>query len=311
MTWTAAISATSAVVAAGKSSLLRLKNIGLILFSVSLLLTTARAGAEPNEVSQAEQIHWSLASFFGTGWYRAKDNRSTFILNIPIAKTIDTPKVFGLNETDTTFKLLFPVSVGIHHLDDASALIDFETYSSLAFVPGAEMNIPMTDRWTLKPIAHFGWGYEEKSDDLVSVWYVGLRNRYMLTESGGNSVALLGSLTLGGNKPQYEQRSRYGALLAGFEGTHRIKSNAFTRRPLNFYWNGSYATLFDELDFHLSPNLVNRVDDQWELGAGIGKAGKAVSWWLFSFDRLGLAYQQSSDGVYKAVKIFFSSAFDR
>ena len=230
---------------------------------------------------------------------------------MPLAKTIDTPKAFGLNETDTTFKLLFPVSVGIHHLDDAPALIDFDNYSSLAFVPGAEMNIPMTDRWTLKSIVHFGFGYEEKSDDLVSVWYVGLRNRYMLTESGGNSVALLGSLALGGNKPQYEQRSRYGALLAGFEGTHRIESNAFTRRPLNFYWNGSYATLFDELDFHLSPNLVNRVDDQWELGAGIGKAGKAVSWWLFSFDRLGLAYQQSSDGVFKAVKIFFSSAFDR
>jgi len=282
----------------------------ILMVTLSVQVAIGQAEEQSTTIHPEEQIHWALASFFGTGWYRVDDNRSTFILHLPVTHQIRTPDWLGLESHNVKMNLRLPVSLGFHQLDDIPDLLEFENYTSAAFVPGIEFEIPLTRQWTLKPLAQFGVGYEAQSDETVMVWYGGIRSRFYLQQTETKSIALLGSIAFAGNNPEFEARSRYAALMGGVEGKNRLPQMGSMSKPFNLYWHATYTNLFDEIDFHISPNRFSSIDDQWEFGVGLGKAGKPTSWWMFTFDRLGLAYQRSTDGDFQAVKISITSPFD-
>ena len=282
----------------------------ILMLGLSVQVSIGRAEEQSKTIHPEEQIHWALASFFGTGLYRVDDNRSTFILHLPSTRQIKTPEWLGLESHNVKMNLRLPVSLGFHQFDDIPDLLEFDNYASIAFVPGLDIEIPVTRRWMLKPLAQFGVGYEAQSDEAVMVWYGGIRSRFYLKQTETRSIALLGSVAFAGSKPEYEARSRYAALMMGVEGGHRLPQMGSISKPFNLYWHATYTNLLDEIDFHISPNRFSSIDDQWEFGVGLGKAGKPTSWWMFTFDRLGLAYQRSTDGDFQAVKISVTSPFD-
>jgi hypothetical protein len=282
----------------------------ILLAALSVQTSIGQAQEQSTTIHPEKQINWALASFFGTGWYRVDDNRSTFILHLPFTHQISTPDWLGPGSRNVKMNLRLPVSLGFHRLDDIPDLLEFDNYASLTFVPGIEFEIPVTQRWTLKPLAHFGVGYEQQSDEAVIVWYGGIRNRFYLQKSATTSIALLGAIAFAGSNPEYEARSRYASLMGGVEGENPLPQMGSMSKPFNLYWHATYSSLFDEIDFHISPNQFNSIDDQWEFGVGLGKVGKPISLWMFTFDRLGVAYQRSTDGQFEAIKISVTSPFD-
>ena len=67
---------------------------------------------------------------------------------------------------------------------------------------------------------------------------------------------------------------------------------------------------FNDLEFTATPTLEKAIDDQWEVGAAIGRRNSPIPIWFLKFDRLGLGYRTSSNGDLKGITFVFRSFFD-
>lgn len=284
--------------------------------SVSLLCLIALGlppTAEPQDYAAqtdpVRQVHWAMAAYFGTGWYRVDDNRSAFIFRIPPRQTI---RRSGWNEDGSRrlgVEIQYPLALGLHHLEDVPDFIEFENYGTLTFTPGVQVEVPVNDRWYLRPFAHLGFGYERESGEWAGIWYGGLKSRYRLAESERGRWSLLNGAYYAGYKPEYKQRGRYASAMTGLE---------FSRPLGNFRLQGgqawlnahlTYNYLFDRLNFHIDPENVESVKDQWEFGLALGRGAQGIKLWFITFEHIGLAYKWSSNGRYRALTINLRSPF--
>lgn len=287
------------------------RSLSKLLVLLTFLTFPAAAEKTSIDTNPLEQIHWSLASFFGTGWYQVEGNRSTFVLHMPFSLTMSRPNIGALQKRVLKSRLMLPVSFGFHQLDRGTDILDKDNYATFAFIPGYEVDFFLSSRWTLKPQFHLGVGYEKDTSSLAKIWYAGIKTKYRLSDSNTNEHNFIGSISTGGSNPEFEKRSRYSAVLIGIESSFRMTQWVAQKRPLNLHFHANYSELFDQLDFHLSPEQSSKIHNQWEVGIGVGRIDKVLSWWLLSFDRIGLAFQSDTSQKFEAIKIFFSSTYDR
>ena len=97
--------------------------------------------------------------------------------------------------------------------------------------------------------------------------------------------------------------------MAGLEFSHRLDAVDASNEPWHFDWHITYSWMFDKLNFHVTPEEVVSVRDQWELGLALGKGRKKVKIAFFELEHVGLSFRFSSNGNYQAITLNLRSPF--
>ena len=281
----------------------------LVLVLTCLLSDSLRAQQVFSEPEK--QVHWAMAAVFGTGWYRVDENRSSYIFRIPVRQTISEATTEETGEKRWGLEIIYPVTLGMHQLDDLPDFLEFDNYSTLTFTPGLAAEYPVSDRWRIRPFIHYGFGYEGTSDEWAQVWYGGVNSRFEFSESERVSWSLIGSLYMAGYKPQFKQRGQYGGAMAGIEAHQRLDRFRLFGEPTQLNWHMTYDYYFDNLNFHVSESEFASINDTWELGASLGLVDRKIEIGWFSFEQIGLGYKSSSNGLYRAITFNLRSPFTR
>jgi hypothetical protein len=261
------------------------------------------AGSEP-----PKQVHWAVGAFFGTGWYRVDDNRSVYVLRIPPRQTLSRASLDEDGNRQLGIEIQYPVSLGLNKLDEIPDFVEFDNYSTISFTPGVQVEVPINRRWSLRPYAHLGYGWESETQEGAAIWYGGVKSRYLLSDSRSR-WSLLNGLFFAGYKPEFEDRGQYASFMTGLEAKHPIRSFRLDDDPLYLNWYLTYNWFFDELSFHIDAERVESFRDQWELGLALGKRDAPIKIWFMSFEHIGLAYRWSSDANFNAITVNFRSPF--
>jgi hypothetical protein len=283
------------------------RRLAILLFS----LFAGPLAAQTTGYDTARQVHWATAAFFGTGWYRVSDNREAFIFRVPPRQVLSEPAWSGDGERRLGVEIFYPLAFGLHRLEDVPDFIDFDNYGTVTFTPGVAVEIPLSDRWRLRPHAHFGVGYERTSKEWARIYYGGIRSQYLLAENQNQSIALLGAVSYAGYKPDFEARGQYGSALVGFEGSLRSRKLTLAGAPARLNWHLTYSYLFDNLQFHVGPDEVVTVRDEWELGLALARDGGRLRFGFLGFEQIGLSFTTSSNGEYRGITVNLRSPFSR
>jgi hypothetical protein len=255
------------------------------------------------------QAHWAMGAFFGTGWYQVDDNRSVFVFRIPPRQTVRQSGIDGNGKRTIGVEILYPLTFGIHSLDGIPDFIDYDNFGTVSFTPGVQIEIPINAQWALRPYAHIGAGYERETGKWASIWYGGLKSRYLLGDSERLRWSLLNSIDYAGYKPEFESRGRYGSAMAGLEFNQPLGGLQIGGEPLRLDWHVTYSYLFDKLNFHIDEGRFESVQDQWEIGLALAKKNTKMKIWFLNFEHIGLSYKMSSNGHYKAISLNLRSPF--
>jgi hypothetical protein len=278
----------------------------LILISVPSFVKAQAVARDPESV---RQVHWAMGAFFGTGWYEVDDNRSVFVFRIPPRQTIRKSGWDENGKRKIGVEIHYPLSFGLHNFDDIPDFVDFDNYGTVTFTPGVQVEIPVNLKWSLRPYAHIGGGYERESGKWAGIWYGGIKSRYLLGESKKLRWSLLNAIYYAGYKPEFEERGRYGSVMGGLEFNQPLGSLTLRGDPLRLNWHVTYNYLFDRLNFHVEQDTVESIQDQWEIGLALALENKPLKIWFMNFEHIGLSYKRSSNGHYRAISVNLRSPF--
>ena len=164
----------------------------------------ATCGHAQTVTEEATLINWWYSATFGTGFYKIGPAVAT-VIRFPFSYRVQSmePGTIGVN-------LLAPVTVAAYHLN-LHELNQFDLQQDVAaasILPGAEVEIPMTERWRLKPFAQAGMGSEFSDPKLVAYMYTGgVRSLYRFAGdeypvSLGNALFLAGYRVRDGSERQ-------------------------------------------------------------------------------------------------------------
>lgn len=287
------------------------KRASLVLLSLLLIVVPFVATAQEQSVAlePERQVHWAMGAFFGTGWYRVDQNRSVYVFRIPPRQTLRTAGFDESGKRRLGVEIHYPLTFGLHNLDDIPDFIDFDNYGTVSFTPGVQVEIPVNRNWSLRPYAHIGAGFERETHDWAGIWYGGVKSRYLLGESERLSWSLLNAVYYAGYKPEFKKRGRYGSAMAGLEFSQPLGEMEFAGEPLRLNWHVTYNYLFDKLNFHIDEDRVESISDQWEIGIALGNARNRMKIGFMTFEHFGLSYKFSSNRTYTAISVNLRSPF--
>jgi hypothetical protein len=255
------------------------------------------------------QVHWAMGAFFGTGWYQVDQNRSVFVFRVPPRQTIRESGYDANGKRIVGVEIHYPLTFGLHNLDDIPDFIDYENFGTISFTPGVVLEIPVNQYWALRPYAHIGAGYEKESGKWAGIWYGGLKSRYLLGDSNRLRWSLLNSIGYAGYKPEFEQSGRYGSAMAGLEFSQPLGGLELSGEPLRLDWHVTYSYLFDKLNFYIEEGRIESIQDQWEIGLALANSRNRMKIWFMTFEHIGLSYKISSNGHYRAISLNLRSPF--
>jgi hypothetical protein len=256
----------------------------------------------------ARQVHWAMGAFFGTGWYQVDDNRSMFIFRIPPRQTLRKSSLDESGKRTLGIEILYPITFGLHNMYELPDFIDFDNFGTISFTPGIQIEIPITEKWYLRPWAHFGWGTETSTSESAWIYYGGIKSRYRLGD-GKLNWSLLNGLYFAGYQPEFKRRGEFGSFMTGLELSQPLNNLQLGGNNLWLNWHFTYNYFFDKLNFHVDEDRVETVDDQWEIGLALSKGSKNIKIWFISFEHVGLSYKWSSNRHYRAITVNLRSPF--
>jgi len=274
-----------------------------------LILYAARSWCQADD---ANSIHWAYSTYFGTGWYQIGDDRDAFAIRYAPRKTVreavlhdDGTRVVGLE-----YRL--PVTAGLDQfpLDDISGTVDLGNLANLSITPGIYAEIPVTERWSLRPFGAIGWGTVLNGSESPWTYWAGIKSRLVMRE-GVTEIALLNSLAFVGHSPSNGPSSGFWPLMTGFELKHHVAELRKCGDVLELNWHAAYTWFQNDLDVLRRDAATDPVSDQWEFGIAVSRRDTTVGFWRLQFNRLGIAWRTSSDGDLKGVGLIFESLFDQ
>lgn len=287
-----------------------LRNILMILAPLLIApCLQAQQSAPLSEPEPVRQVHWAMGAFFGTGWYQVDKNRSVFVFRIPPRQTIRSAGFDEDGRRKIGVEIHYPLSFGLHRMDEIPDFIDFDNYGTVSFTPGVQLEIPVNEQWSLRPYAHLGAGFERETYEWAGIWYGGLKSRYRLGGNDRFGWSLLNSVNYAGYKPEFRERGRYASAMGGLEFNQLLPNRKLGGDPVWLNWHVTYSYLFDKLNFHIAEDRVESIRDQWEIGLALGKGDKPIRIWFMNFEHIGLSYKTSSNGHFKAISLNFRSPF--
>jgi hypothetical protein len=280
----------------------------LCLPSIVLALPTA-AAAQAENVST---IPWAYSTYFGTGWYKIGEDRDAFAIRYAPRKRLRKASIDEDGSRAIGIEVRFPVTVGLDHfpLDDIRGSVDPANLANVSVTPSIYLDVPMNERWMLRPFVAAGWGTVLNGDESAWTYWTGLRSRFAFT-AGRVDVALINSIGFVGYSPNRGSSTNFWPVAAAAEMATPLGNLQHGGRQLMLHWYGGYTFFQGDLDIVQRDLTKERISDQWELGLAVSKVDERIGLWRFSFDRVGLAYRFSSDGELQGVGFVFESMFDK
>jgi len=256
-------------------------------------------------------VHWAYAAFFGTGRYEVRGSEDVYVLSYEPRWELRPPARDPAGRRRPGISLRFPVSVGVHELNIDNAL-DTGNVRTVSAVPGVDFELPMSDRWSLRPVLHAGYGSQTGGGSSAWIYWTGLRSELKFGH-GDLEWALVNALTYVGYSADSGPDGDGLPLLTGFEFQRPLGDKKIGGSQVMLHWHAAYTTFLKDLDFQVAGLSEERLDlpNQWELGVAFGKRAEPLRLWRLSWDRVGVAYRFSSNENFKGVSLTFRSLFDR
>lgn len=256
--------------------------------------------------------HWSYASYFGTGWYSLRNNLNVFAIRAAPRWNWGEPGLDDDGNPDIGIEFRLPVSFSLQkfNLDDLGAIFDIDNFATVSVTPGVEVEVPVTKRWSLKPLVYAGWGTELNGAQSAWIYWAGLKSRYRLG-SGDLDWALVNSVEYIGYTPNDGPSNDAVPVMAGLEFQYPLGDARPGGHQAYLDWHATYTAYLDNLKFLVRDVPISKVTNIWELGLAFSRGKRKLKLWHFELDRVGLAYRFSSSGEFQGVALVFRSVFDR
>ena len=255
-----------------------------------------------------EPIHWAYSSFFGTGWYQVEDSRSVFVIRMPVRQVLRESSYSDTRQRKIGLELKYPLTIGLHNVDDIGGILETDNFGSITFAPGIEMEVPINDRWYIRSFAHIGWGKELNTGESAWIYYTGVKSRYAFPGQKYDWY-LLNSLYYAGYSPDQGRSDHLAVAQLGAEFRQPLSNATLSGQPVDLHWSLMYSFLGRELHFNLPDGNFDPIEDQFEATIAMSLRNGPYEFWLFKIHRLGVGYQFSSNGQFKAVTIRLRSWF--
>lgn len=278
----------------------------------ALWLVLAPAGLCADEFDfEPEPVHWAFSAFLGTGWYKIDEARTIFVLRMSprqvvreSAFSIDGKRTIGVD-------ILYPVSIGYHNVDELPGFIDPDNFSTTSFTPGVELEIPVTERWYLRPYVNLGYGAEFGTESRAWIYRAGLKSRYQLDTRGDWTWGLIAGLEYAGFKPNSGQSNGLTTATLGVELNQPLTGSAEWKNAYDLNWQLTYNKVNPDVAFATVNEGSRKIDGFIELGLALSPRGRAFDFWLYKPLQLGFSIQLSDDGDYAGIKFNSRSWFFR
>lgn len=257
-----------------------------------------------------EPVHWAYSSFFGTGWYQIEDARSVFVLRVPFRHTLRESSLTGTGTDKLGIEIKYPVTVGLHDIEDLGGIVENDNFASITFAPGIELEIPINERWYLRTLAHLGWGTDIGADESAWIYYAGIKSRYEFPAKK-NQWSLLGGLYYAGFSPDEGRSDHLAVAQLGTELKQPLGKARFHGEPIDLHWTFMYSFLGNDLHFNLPDGSFDPIGDQIEVGLQVSLRNRSFKVWFLDVQRLGVAYQFSSSGQLTAITFSMRSWFTK
>ena len=279
----------------------------------SVILAGALLCAQPalSQETPAPTVHWAYASFFGTGWYKISSEQSAFIASFAPRLMSRETGWSKVPDQEAVLTVRVPITVGVAQLDfeDVPGILDPENFSSISAGLRADLDVPVTARFSVRPSVELSYGTVIGKSDDAWTYRGDLRGRY--TFQAGNLewslVPAAGFVGYDASKG-IDDSFTYAALGAEFSYPVRWFSSADSQSVV--YWHVIYTDFLNRVEVQRSFDQRAEITNYWQAGLAFGKKEQPMQFWFLKFDRLGLAYDISPSGELRGIKFVFRSLYD-
>jgi len=279
-------------------------NATILVMSLILLLPAALMAEE----TETDSIHWAYGSILGTGWYKLDGDRQVYVLRVPPRWYYSDSSIDESGQRTLGIEFHFPVTFGLHKLQDIGDFVDFDNIGTVSFTPGVEIEYPISKRWYLRAYGHLGWGTEKDSDGSAWIFDAGIKSRLSF-QKGKLDWGIVNELFLAGYDDDNSGSDKLDGVMAGLDFSYPITLGSGTALKLN--WDISYRWYENDLSFLRTASEPISVEDEWQVGVAIGKQHGPIKIWFMDFEHMGLIYRFNSDGSFRAITVNFRSPFTR
>ena len=259
---------------------------GKCFFSAILLLTFI---AGKSTAAVVEDVNYGFATYLGSGIYSAA-GQDVQVYQIPLSY-----QFFSREEKKWGLELTLPVTLGFYDFKLADITDGFpEEISTLSFVPGLQVEYPITRHWLLLPFVDFGIAQNLSNGDSSNIYSYGMRSYYeypadRVTFTLGNRL-----LFARANRRDNSNKSDFGTFETSLD--FRFQQFPVFKKHLGdfsvYYANYQY---FDSLNFLFPNDQVVKVVKQNEIGFTFGVQIKKKTRYV-DIPRVGLAIRKG-DGL--------------
>lgn len=256
-------------------------------------------------------VHWAYATYFGTGWYQVADQQSAFIVNY-------APRVYtaeadwpAAEDRKAVYTLRVPFALGVTRLDleDVPGLIDPDNFAAVSAGVRADIDMPLTGKFSLRPSAQLSYGTLIGESDYAWTYRGDLRGRYSF-RPGALDWSVIGAAGLVGYDANRGDDDGFTYAALGAEFAYPVPWFGSDDDQTLFHWHILYTDFLDRMEVRGRLNQLEEVTNFWQAGFAFGKRDRPIKLWFLRFDRLGLAYDVSPSGELRGLKIVMRSLYE-
>jgi hypothetical protein len=247
--------------------------------------------AQTDEDNTEVTVNYVYAAQLGIGGYEV-GGLKVEVYTLPLSQTFDldpddTP---GDGGRPWRLKVKAPVNLGLYDFSgtDTDGSPVTASVQTLAVIPGLELQIPMSDSWTLKPFVDAGLGRNLASDGhFAYIYTVGAKS---LVEQPWNDYTLMlgNGVFLAGNGTFGDSVEDYSAIETGLGIRRAVGFDMWGIEPdLGVY--GIYYYYPEALEFQRYRQSTLKVRNQFEIAMSLGSAD-SFEIGPFANPRIGVGY---------------------
>ena len=247
-----------------------------------------RAVVQERATRVDELFNWYYAAAYGTGVYRIGDE------TVGVVRAPFSFRIREAGDGQPGIRITLPVSAALSEFDLTDFQFGHVRAIGLSVLPGIELEIPLSERWVLKPFANAGPGWEFNRESSAMIYSAGAATVYRLPVSNGRRSSLGGKLTFAGYDAGSES-NRLAALAGGGDLEFPIDMQ-IVGRPALLGLQLTGTVYFNRLEFLLPTSADKKVSAEVEFAVTLG-VRKPVEFLGMGIDRVGIGIRRGSNGL--------------
>ena len=267
-------------------------------------------GISSAQDSSEDAVHWAYAAFLGTGWYELDNDRQVYVLRVPPRWYFRDSSIDESGQRQLGIEFHFPLTFGLHKLEQIDDFIDFDNIGTVSFNPGVEIEYPVSRRWLLRAYGHMGWGTQVESKKNAWIYDVGLKSRFSF-QNGNLDWAIVNEVFLAGYKEKNSGSDKLSGMMAGLDFSYPISLGSAAGAALKLDWDVGYRWYENDPSFLRTNAVPVSIEDEWEIGLALAKQHGPIKIWFLKFEHMGLSYRFNTDGSFRAITVNFRAPFTR